>query len=327
MKKIFRFLLILLILLVVSIGSLLSYIKFALPDVGDAPELKIEATPERLARGEYLATSVSGCVECHAQRDLSKFAGPVDPATLGQGGELFGSKLGFPGEYYSKNITPAGIGNWTDGELYRAITSGVSKDGTALFPIMPYPHYAKMDQEDVYSIIAYIRTLKPIEYTPPASSSAFPMNFIINTIPQGASHQPIPPKEELVKYGEYMTNAALCMDCHTQQEKGEYKMNMYMAGGFSFPMPGGAVVRSANITPDKKTGIGNWTEETFIQRFRIYSDSAYVPAPVNPGEYNTMMPWGYFAKMKDEDLKAIFAYLQSIPPIENQVVKFDPPAK
>jgi len=325
MKKVFNFLLVLLILITVSIGSLLSYVKFALPDVGDAPQLTIEATPERLIRGEYLATSVSGCVECHSVRDFSKFAGPVEPATYGQGGELFGSKLGFPGEYYAKNITPFGIGNWTDGELYRAITSGISKDGSALFPIMPYPHFAKMSQEDIYSIIAYIRTLKPLEFTPPASTSAFPMNFIINTIPQPPAHQPTPPKEDMIKYGEYVTNASLCMDCHTQQEKGEYKMELYMAGGFNFPMPTGGIVRSANLTPDKKTGIGNWTEAQFVQRFKQYSDSTYVSPTVNPGEFNSQMPWGYFSKMKEEDLKAIFAYLQSIPPIENQVIKFEPP--
>jgi mono/diheme cytochrome c family protein len=325
MKTILKIFLVLIVLVVVGITGLLSYLKFALPDVGEAPELTIEATPERLLRGEYLATSVSGCVECHSIRDFSKFSGPVDKSTLGQGGELFGSMLGFPGEYYSKNITPYGIGNWTDGELYRAITSGVSKDGHALFPIMPYPRFATMDQEDIYSIIAYIRTLKPIEFSPPASTSAFPMNFIINTLPQPVDHQPIPPKEELIKYGEYMTNAAVCMDCHTQQEKGVYKMELYMAGGFNFPLPTGGIVRSANLTPDKKTGLGNWTEEQFVQRFKAYSDSSYVPNSVNPGEFNSMMPWGYYTKMKEDDLKAIFAYLQSIPPIENQVIKFDPP--
>lgn len=326
MKKILKIILLVFLVVVVGITGLLTYVKAALPDVGSAPDIKIDATPDMLARGEYLATRVAGCVECHAQRDFTKFAGPVDTKTLGQGGELFGSKFGFPGEYYSKNITPFGIGKWTDGEVYRAITSGVSKDGTALFPIMPYPHYAKMSKEDIYSIIAYIRTLKPIAYVAPTSTSAFPMNFIINTLPKPADLQPIPPQDDLIKYGEYMTNAALCKDCHTQQVKGEYKMEMYMAGGFEFPMHTGGIVRSANITPDKKTGIGNWTEEQFVQRFKLYSDSTYEPAPVNPGEFNTQMPWGYYTKMKEEDLKAIFAYLQSIKPIENSVVKFKPPA-
>lgn len=327
MKKILRFFLVLIILIVVSIASLLTYVKVALPAVGEAPDLKIEATPEMLSRGEYLANHVVGCVDCHSVRDFSRFAGPVDRAAAGQGGELFGSQLGFPGEYYAPNITPYGIGNWTDGEVFRAITSGVSKDGHALFPIMPYPHFGTMDKEDIYAVIAYIRTLKPVEHTPPASVSAFPMNFIINTIPKPPAFNPVPPKEDMIKYGEYMTNAALCKDCHTVQIKGEYQMDKYMAGGFEMPMITGGIVRSANITPDKKTGIGNWTEQQFLARFKMYADSSYVPNAVNPGEFNTMMPWTDYAHMKDEDLKAIFAYLQSITPIENTVVRFDPPMK
>jgi mono/diheme cytochrome c family protein len=325
MKKVLKVILVLVLLLIISISALLGYVKFALPNVDEAPDLTIEATPERLARGEYLAKSITGCVECHSVRDFSKFAGPIDQTKLGHGGELFGTAMGFPGEYYAPNITPYGIGNWTDGELFRAITTGVSKDGHALFPIMPYPHFGTMDKEDIYAIITYIRSLKPVEYTAPKSSSAFPMNFIINTIPQPAAFTTIPPKEDLVKYGEYITNAALCKDCHTQQIKGEYQMDKYMAGGFAFPMPGGSIVRSANLTPHKTSGIGNWTEEEFLQRFRKYSDSTYVAYEVKPGEFNTMMPWNFYSHMKDEDLKAIFAYLQSLPPIDNVVEKFDAP--
>jgi mono/diheme cytochrome c family protein len=326
MKKLFKVLFILVALLIVSISSLVAYVKFALPDVGPAPDLTIEATPERLVRGEYLANAVVGCNECHAKRDFTKFAGPIEPNTFGRGGELFGVGMGFPGNYYSPNITPYAIGNWTDGELFRAITTGVSKDGRALFPIMPYPHFGKMDKEDIYSIIAYIRTLEPVEYTAPKSETLeFPVTLLINTMPKPATFSERPTQDDLLKYGEYITNAALCMDCHTQQVKGAYLMDKYMAGGFEFPMPTGGIVRSANITPDRNTGIGTWTEEQFLSRFRMYSDSAYVPPTISKGAYNTMMPWGYYSKMKEEDLKAIFAYLKSLPPVENEVTKFTPP--
>lgn len=73
------------------------------------------------------------CLDCHSQRDYSKFAAPLVPGTEGKGGELFGKDLGFPGDFYSPNITPAGVGNWTDGELFRTITTGVSKDGMLCF--------------------------------------------------------------------------------------------------------------------------------------------------------------------------------------------------
>ncbi len=325
MKKIFKILAFILFIVVIGVTGLLVYVSTALPNVGDAPDITIEATPERLARGKYLATSVAACLECHSKRDFSKFAGPIDKTRLGEGGELFGTEIGFPGNYYSRNITPAGVGEWTDGELFRAITMGVSKDGHALFPIMPYPHYGSMDKEDIYSIIAFLRTIEPIENDPPKSVSNFPMNFIINTIPKAPAFVSLPSTTDQIKYGEYLTNAAVCMDCHTQQVQGEYKMDLYMAGGFEFPMPGGTKVRSANITPDKKTGIGNWTEEQFVARFKMYADSTYTPPNVNPGEFNSMMPWNYYTHIKEDDLKAIFAYLQSIPSIENMVIKFDPP--
>ena len=81
------------------------------------------------------------------------------------------------------NLTPYHLGNWTDGEIFRAITTGVSRDGHALFPVMPYTSYAKMDPADIKDIIAYLRTLKPIHNAIPAAESDFPMNFIINTMP------------------------------------------------------------------------------------------------------------------------------------------------
>jgi hypothetical protein len=104
-------------------------------------------------------------------------------------------------------------------------------------------------------------------------------------------------------------------------------MDKYMAGGFEFPIPTGGIVRSANITPDRETGIGAWTEEQFLSRFRTYSDSSYAPAAVEQGAFNTMMPWGYYSKMKEEDLKAIFTYLKSLTPVKNEVTKFSSPAE
>lgn len=163
MRKFILITSIILLIVIVAIGGTLTYITTALPDVGEAPQLKVEATPERIARGKYLATAVTVCMDCHSTRDWSKFSGPIVQGTEGKGGERFDHSVGFPGIYYSKNITPAGISRYTDGELYRVITSGVDKEGKAMFPVMPYPYYGRMDDEDIYSIIAYMRTLPAIE--------------------------------------------------------------------------------------------------------------------------------------------------------------------
>ena len=163
MKTFLRLLAGLFLLLLVAIGAGLAYLFTAFPKVAPAAAVTIEATPERIARGEYLANHVSGCIDCHSERDWTRFAGPIKAGTLGRGGDRFDqASAGVPGILYAKNITPAGIGTWTDGEVLRAVTAGVSKDGTALFPLMPYPHFGTMSEDDVHAIIAYVRTLKAI---------------------------------------------------------------------------------------------------------------------------------------------------------------------
>jgi len=321
MKKVFKVLGVILLLLVVLVAGAILYIKLALPDVGEAPTLKVEATGERIARGKYLANSVTVCMDCHSTRDWSKFGGPVVPGTLGKGGERFDQTVGFPGTYFSKNITPAGIGSYTDGELYRVITTGVNKHGKAMFPVMPYPYYGKLDDEDVYSIIAYLRTLTPIESVIPESRSDFPMSIILNTIPAKGNPQKRPDPSDELAHGQYLVNASGCIECHTQVDKGQVIPELAFGGGREFPFPG-SVVRSSNITPDPETGIGKWTPDSFVQRFKAYADSSYVAPEVKPGEFNTIMPWDMYASMTDQDLRAIFAYLKTVKPINNAVVKF-----
>lgn len=323
MKKIIsRTLLVIFILLVVVIIGGLSYVKFALPNVGPAPEIKVEITPARVERGEYLANHVWLCMDCHSDRDYTKFSAPPIPGTEGSGGDQFTREMGFPGHYFALNITPGGIGNWSDGEIFRAITSGVSRDGRALFPIMPYPYLGKADKEDIYSVIAYLRTLKPIDKTYPRTENDFPMNFIVNLIPSKPDLHPNPDPYDKLAYGEFLSWS--CIECHTIADKGQIDKTKAFAGGRSFPLPSGGVVVSSNITPDLTTGIGKWTEEEFIRRFKQYSDSGFISQEIAPNTFNTIMPWVMFSGMKVEDLSAIYSYLHSLKPIENTVVKFVP---
>jgi len=323
-KTILRSVLIGVAVVTLALACVLFYVKVALPgtNIGRAPNLKIDYTPERIARGKYLA-DITACNDCHSKRDYTKFAGPILPGTLGMGGELFGREFGFPGSFYAGNITPAGVGEWTDGELFRAITCGVSKDGHALFPVMPYMNFGRLDKEDIYSIISYIRTLKPVENDVPKSEADFPMNFIINVLPASPSLSAIPPKKDLVAYGKYVFTAMSCDECHTPKENGQAIKGKFLAGGFEFPFPDGTVVRSPNITPDKETGIGTWTEQQFIERFKVFADSTYVPQTVRPGDFKTVMPWFFYAKASEEDLQALFAYLRTVPPVQNNVQKFE----
>ncbi len=322
MRKIISILGIILIVIVVALGAVLGYVATALPDVGDAPELKVELSPERIERGKYLANAVNLCIDCHSTRDWTRFAAPIVPGTFGKGGERFDQSMGFPGVYYSKNITPAGIASYTDGELYRVITTGVNRHGDAMFPIMPYLYYGRMDEEDIYALIAYVRSLEPIENQVADSQPDFPMNFILNTIPSEAAHVTRPDPSDVVAYGGYMINAAGCAECHTPAENGQIIQEQLFGGGREFMFPDGSVVRSANLTPHDETGIGRWTKEAFVERFKMYADSAYVPPPVGPGDFQTMMPWTMYCNMTKEDLGAIYEFLRTVKPIENSVVRF-----
>lgn len=327
MKRVRKILLWIAGIIALTVVIAMSYMNFMLPDVGDAPEMTVDRTPERIARGEYLANHVTICIDCHSHRDWSRFSGPPAEGTLGMGGDLFDQKFGFPGKYYARNITPEGISRYTDGELFRVITTGVDKDGKAMFPVMPYHYYGQMDEEDIKSIIAYIRTLKPIKNQVPKSESDFPMNFIINTIPQKASLTKMPEKTDVVNYGKYLATSSACIDCHTQFAKGSLVKGVEFGGGREFPFPDGSVVRSGNISPDKETGIGNWEESAFITLFRGHSDSLTLRTKLKPGDFNSIMPWTMYGRMHEEDLKAIFAYLKTVKPIKNKVVKFSPATK
>lgn len=319
MKKV---LLTILIIVIVLIAAAASYVKFALPDVGAAPDLHIAITPGRVQSGEYLANHVSLCMDCHSTRDWSKFSGPMIKGTNGKGGEFFDEKMGFPGKFYSKNITPSNIKDWTDGEIFRTITTGVDKFGDALFPVMPYHYYGKMDKEDIYDIIAYIRSLPPFENKTPDRSIDFPMNFIVNTIPVKASFVQKPPKSDTIKYGAYLLNAAACMECHTPVKKGQIIPEFAFSGGRDFKMPNGTV-NSANITPDKTTGIGGWTTDQFVARFKAYTDPSNIKE-LSSKDVNTVMPWTMLAGMDTSDLRSIYAYLQTLKPVKKEVVHFIP---
>jgi hypothetical protein len=127
MKKALKILAIIVGILLIAVAGIASYVKFVLPNADPAPDLKVQSTPERIERGKYLANHVLICMDCHSTRNFNELSGPLVAGTLGKGGELFDTSMGFPGIYYSANITPAGIGDWTDGEIFRAITTGVRR--------------------------------------------------------------------------------------------------------------------------------------------------------------------------------------------------------
>ena len=324
MKKTLNVIGILLAVVVVLIAGAAFYVKNFLPNVGPPPDLKIASTPERIKHGEYLANHVMICMDCHSERNWNYFGGPMEKDSLGKGGEIFDRNMGFPGIIYAANITPAGVGDWTDGELFRAITSGVRKNGKPIFPVMPHANYGKLDPADIEDVICYLRSLTPIDYKVPESEYDFPMNFIINTIPQKPSFTKRPDTSNVVEYGKYLITAASCGECHTPFDKGKFDTAMKYAGGRAFTLPAGTVT-TINLTPDQETGIGNWSKDMFMDKFRQYRDSSFAHRKVNfMSEYSTIMPWSVYAGMTDHDLGAIYEYLVTLKPIPNKIEKWKP---
>jgi mono/diheme cytochrome c family protein len=285
---------------------------------------KEDSVKQVLDRGKYLVENVAACMDCHSTRDFSKYAGPVVRGTEGMGGFEFNEKLGLPGKIYAKNITPdveTGIGSWTDEEIMRALTQGISKKGDTLFPLMPYANFNHMAKSDLQSIIAYIRTLKPIKNQVPQRqlfipiASAYPGKFLQPSVDNNVK----PPETDPVRYGQYLTTIADCGTCHSPLTPQGPDMSRMFAGGYTFDI-GSNKVTSANITPDSTTGIGTWTEERFLNKFIPYREEKGYN--YNPGNQNTIMPLTVYAGMTDADLKAIYAFLRTVKPISNKVEKF-----
>ena len=315
MKKVKKIVLITAGTIVILIVAILSYITLALPNVGAAENIKVELTIPRIARGQYLANHVVLCMDCHSTRDESNPFSAITFDKKGAGGNVFNGAVGFPGEVHVPNITPFHLKDWTDGEIFRAITTGVRKDGSAIFPLMPWPYYSQMSREDVYAVVAYLRTLKPIETSYPRSKLNFPLNILVHTMPQKAELGTIPPVKDTIKYGEYLTRSAACKECHSQSNNGKLLPGLEFAGGHSYIVRG-KTIYTANITPDKLTGIGNWTREAFVKRFKSFTDTTgKAPKP-----FVTIMPWYDYGGMTETDLKAIYAYLLTVKPVKNKVV-------
>src|SRR5690554_5257596 len=238
----------LLFLIVAIVIIFWAYLSFMLTNTGEAPDFKIEITPERVARGEYLANHVMVCADCHSMRDFTRYSGPVTGSMYSGGGEEFTEEFGLPGDFYPSNLTPFHLKDWTDGEIFRAITSGVSKDGRALFPAMPYPLYNQANEEDIYAVIAYLRTLDPVENTVKTSKADFPVSLLINTMPVKYKSPVQPDENNILEYGGYLATVAGCIECHTPMDKGAPVMEEAYTGGREFPMPGG-VLTTSNLTP------------------------------------------------------------------------------
>lgn len=319
---------------IILLGTLVSVVGFATwfvmrgPKAMPASSITVERSEARVARGKYIYADLAHCEGCHSERDFKKFGGPL-LAGMDGSGSVFPKELGLPGRIAPPNISQDpehGLGRWTDGEIIRAVREGVSRDGRALFPMMPYQNYANMSDDDVESLVAYLRTMPAVKHEVPPTKVDFPVNIFMKSAPQPVAGKVAhPDRQDRLAYGKYLVSMGSCENCHTRNEKGAPVEGMNFAGGEVFRIPGLEAV-SANISPDIETGIGAWTEEKFLDKFRGYRNFTDENLPVAVQANFTVMPWLGLRMLPDEDLKAIFAYLKTVKPVRNKVESHPPVA-
>jgi hypothetical protein len=279
-----------------------------------------ERTPARLERGRYLVTSAqTPCMLCHSPIDTSNGELKVKDGMMlaGRNWEPDGAPF-----VTAPNLTPdpeTGAGTWTDDQLARAIREGISHDGRALFPAMPYEHYRHMSDEDVASIVVFLRSVPPIRNPLPPSNVPFPLNRLINGVPKPIEGEVKPDLSTPEKRGQYITELAICSDCHSpMDDRGNRVAGMDFAGGTTMQFSGFKSAAAANLTPSVN-GIPYYTEDLFVEAIRT--------GKVRARELNGMMPTRYFRSFTDRDLKDVFAYLKTLTPVDHYVDNSQPPTK
>ena len=201
--------------------------------------------------------------------------------------------------------------------LARAVREGVGHDGRALFGIMPFTHYQNMPDEDLASIVVYLRTLPPVKNPVPKTEIIFPVKYIMRNDPQPITEAVASPDvSDPVKRGRFLVNLIGCTDCHTPVDKHHVLIpGLEFSGGQVLQAPWGTVA-SANLTPDS-SGIPYYDQATFIKAMRS--------GAVGARELNKTMPWSVLDNMTDEDLAGIFAYLKTLKPVHHRVDNTQPP--
>lgn len=309
------------VLFVVGLPATVGIRPFIGPKARPLTDRHFERTPARLDRGKYLVTTGHPpCIICHSPLDAKD-----GHLILRDGMALAGRNWTPDGVPFvtAPNLTPdpeTGVGNWTDDELARAIREGIGHDGRALFPIMPYQRFRNMTDEDLASVVVYLRSLPPVRNPLPKSNVPFPVKYLINGVPQPVDGPVAADLSTPEKRGRYDVEVlAVCGDCHSAQDsQGNRVPGMDYAGGTELPFADRKVVYSANITPSVN-GIPYYTEALFIEAMRT--------SKVRSRPLDEMMPTHFFGKMTDQDLKDIFAYLKTLKPVDHYVDNSLPPTK
>ena len=290
------------------------------PDSGEDP---------LITRGRYLVNDVSQCPFCHTPR---RSDGAIDATRFLSGVDCFADLDPADDEIgciSTRNLTdhPTGLANASDDEIKDAFLNGVGTDGRNLVPLMPYWIFHNMTDDDADSIVAYLRTLRPIQHMVPPSQPPFtpPEEPLPSLDPDDI---PMPsasfPDAESAMRGRYLTSfISVCIDCHTPEvSPGAFELDVskIFGGGRAFPAalfgypvpPYPEIIFTSNLTPDP-SGLEDYEQADIIRVMKegVDKQGDGVCAPTHSG------PSSPYAGVTDEDVTDIANYILSLPPVDN----------
>jgi mono/diheme cytochrome c family protein len=277
-----------LFLLLLTLVTAKGFFYFYLPTGNPPQALKVEGTPDQIARGKHIATFF--CVQCHGHDDQLPLSGGDDLA----------AHIPFPlGSFVTVNLTPAGpLKGWSDGEILRILREGASPDGHRL-AIMSGQVMRYMSDEDLYAVIAYLRSSDPVvneTAQPPDNVNALALFMlgagVVPVEPPVADHLTAPRKAPTAEYGKYVVSFSHCPFCHGPLLDG--------VGGSPF-----VPVKAPSLRVVK-----GWTIDQFTKTIHTGVDPT-------GHQLSDVMPWKAFQNMDDDELGALYAYLKSLPAVTN----------
>lgn len=290
------------------------------------PDLQASTDSAVIARGAYLVNGPAHCSTCHAGDYTDLIKADTGALSLLRGGAKF--PLGPLGVVYPANLTPdpeTGIGRYEDKEVFRMMRHAVKPNGMAtITPMMPF---FNMSDDDLIAVVSYLKSMEPIRNEVPEPEWTFMGKFVRSV---SSTFQPVenpqvpsaaPPMAATLERGEYLARSvANCVGCHTPRDPETFEpIGAEFSGGMEMEpfsemnemlgVDPNLWMRTPNLTPHPDGALAKYpTLESWIAKFRngrIY--------PTSP------MQWGPFAKMSDEDLEALYIFLNSLEPVENDV--------
>jgi alcohol dehydrogenase (quinone), cytochrome c subunit len=264
-----------------------------------------------LRQGRYLATAAN-CISCHTRPGGPPFAG----------GLAFQTPLG---TIYSSNITPdfeSGIGKWSEADLIRAMHEGIAPDGHRLYPAFPYTSFTKVTDADVQAIYAYLRTLRPVRYTPPSNDIAFNQRWTM-IVWNALFFKPGRYTRTAAQSAEWNRGAYLseglghCGACHTPRNlsMAEIADRAFAGGDLQDKVTDNRIRRwsAVNLTPSS-TGLGSWSVGDIARYLQTgFSQHGGAFGPMNDVISNSTR------YLSMNDLHAVATFIKSLPPQESLV--------